>query len=90
MDGEAAGLAQAAPAVSDLQVTIDFDLGARSIPLSEIEAWQAGAVVALDPPQRAEGVEVTLRVNGSAIGAGELVRIDERYAIRLSRLFLAR
>jgi flagellar motor switch/type III secretory pathway protein FliN len=89
MNGEAASSAEGAPKLSDLQVTVDFDLGARSIALAEIEGWQAGAVVALDPPQRADGVEVTLRVNGNAIGAGELVRIDERYAIRLSRLFLA-
>ena len=89
MDDEGAGLTQGAPKLSDLPVTVDFDLGAKSIPLSEIETWQAGAVVALDAPARAEGVEVTLRVNGKAIGTGELVRIDERYAIRLSQVLFA-
>lgn len=89
MDGEAAGAAQGAPKLADLQVVIDFDLGATSVPLADIESWQAGAVVALDAPPRAEGVEVTLRVAGKAIGIGELVRIDDRYAVRLSRVLFA-
>jgi type III secretion system YscQ/HrcQ family protein len=72
-----------------LPIVIDFELGSKTFSLSEIEGWQAGSVVELDPPSRADGVEVTLRANGQVIGTGDLVRIDDRLAVRLSRLLFA-
>jgi type III secretion system YscQ/HrcQ family protein len=77
---------QESAGLSSLPIMIDFDLGRRTVPLSEIESWHAGSIVALDPPPRADGVEVTLRANGRVIGIGDLVRIDDRLAVRLSRL----
>jgi len=35
-------------------------------------------------------VEVTIRANGDVIGSGDLVRIDHRVAVRITRLFLRR
>ena len=77
-----------APLGAGLQVVVDFDLGHQSVPLSEIESWQPGALVQLDPPATGNGVEVTVRANGHVIGLGDLVRIDDRLAVRLNRLFL--
>ena len=74
--------------LADLGLTVDFDIGDKDISLAEIESWQPGAVVALDPPQFAGRVEVTLRVNGRAIATGDLIAIDDRLAVRLSRLLL--
>jgi flagellar motor switch/type III secretory pathway protein FliN len=72
--------------VGDLPVVIDFDLKRISMPLSEVESWQAGSLVALDPPGKSGSVEVTIRANGAVIGSGDLVRIDERLAVRITRL----
>lgn len=74
--------------LADLGLTVDFDIGDKDVSLAEIETWQPGAVVALDPPQFAGRVEVTLRVNGRAIATGDLMAIDDRLAVRLSRLLL--
>lgn len=81
-----------APAVlspaAELQLNVDFDLGSVTVPLSELETWQPGAVVALDPPMPGRGIEVTIRVNGFVIGSGDLVTIDDRPAVRIARLAL--
>jgi type III secretion protein Q len=66
---------------------IDFDLGRTAVSLADLESWQAGSVVALSPPARTEGAEVTLRANGRVIGTGDLVRIDDRLAVRISQLY---
>jgi type III secretion system YscQ/HrcQ family protein len=75
--------------VTDLQelgVVVDFDLGRMSIPLAQVEAWQPGAVVPLEPPALNAGVEVTIRANGQIIGIGDLIRIDDRVGVRVTRL----
>lgn len=74
--------------IADLGITVDFDIGEKDFTLAEIETWRPGAVVALDPPALAGRVAVTLRVNGHAIAAGDLIAIDDRLAVRLSRLLL--
>lgn len=81
---------QAPPSVSlaSLPVVIDFDLGQTVVSLADLESWQAGSVVALSPPPRGEGAAVTLRANGQVIGTGDLVKIDDRLAVRISQLYL--
>lgn len=69
-----------------LNITIDFDLSRMTFALSEIETWQPGMIVTLDPPALKPGGEVTIRANGQVIGTGDLVRIDERIAVRITRL----
>lgn len=69
-----------------LTVAVDLDLGRLTVPLAELETWQAGSVVALDIPVPSEGIEVALRANGQPIGVGELVRIDDRLAVRIARM----
>lgn len=75
--------------LSDLVLRIDLDLGSTGISLAAIEAWKVGALVELDPPEPNDGVEVTLRVNGQALAVGDLIRIDERLAVRINKLLLA-
>jgi flagellar motor switch/type III secretory pathway protein FliN len=71
-----------------LGVIVDFDLGRMSIPLAQLQSWQPGSVVPLDrPPASQEGAEVSIRANGQAIGIGDLVRIEDRIAVRITRLF---
>lgn len=71
-----------------LLIEVDFDLGSVTVPIGEIESWQPGAVVPLAPPAPTRGLEVTIRINGQVVGSGDLVTIDERPAVRISRLAL--
>ncbi len=67
-------------------IAVDFDIGRLVVPLAEIETWQPGAIVALQPAALREGVEVTLRSNGRVIGTGDLVTVDGRVAVRIASL----
>lgn len=75
-------------AIGDLRIAIDFDIGRRMVPVGELSAWQPGAIVQLDPPAIADGVEVTIRANGDVVGSGDIVRVDDRLAVRITRLSL--
>src|SRR5262249_48634507 len=55
-------------ALEGLGVVIDFDVGRMSIPLAQVQTWQPGTVVSIDPPALNPGVEVTIRANGQVIG----------------------
>lgn len=72
----------------DLEVTLDFDIGRTSVPLSVLTQWRSGSVVEFDPPIVADGLEVTIRSNGDIVGIGDVVRIDDRLAVRITRFLL--
>ncbi|WAJ30522.1 FliM/FliN family flagellar motor switch protein [Antarcticirhabdus aurantiaca] len=74
--------------LGDLRVAVDFDLGRSMLPLSTIASWQRGALVELGSPTLDNGIPVTIRVNGDLVGSGDLVRIDDRVAVRITRLSL--
>lgn len=67
-----------------IPVTLDFDIGHLNMTVSELQNWQPGTIVALDPPQLSEDIEVKIRANGHLLGVGDLVRIDDRIAVRIS------
>ena len=71
-----------------LKITIDFDIGRIMVPLADVAGWREGAVIELDPPRSADSVPVTIRANGDVIGNGDIVRIDDRLAVRITRLLL--
>ncbi|PDT90825.1 hypothetical protein CO669_07570 [Bradyrhizobium sp. Y36] len=72
--------------MAELGVIVDFDVGRMSIPLAQVQAWQPGAIVSLDRPALENGVEVAIRANGQLIGTGDLIRIDERIGVRITRV----
>lgn len=76
------------PPLQGLRVTLVFEIGRRTIPLSELANWREGALVELDPPAAEAGMEVTIRSNGDVVGTGDLVMIDDRCAVRITRLIL--
>ena len=80
--------AQREPLPQGLRIVLVFEIGRRSIPLSELSTWREGALVELNPPALEAGMEVTIRANGDAIGTGDLVMIDDRLAVRITRLVL--
>lgn len=72
--------------VEELPVVIDFDIGRQTVSLAELQSWRPGAAVLIEPPALDDNVNVTVRANGQVIGTGDLVRIDERVAVRLTHL----
>ena len=91
-DAEMAGAATQAEdagiSVDALRLTIDFDVGRKSVPLAALAQWQNGTIVDLEPPALEDGVAVTIRCNGDVVGSGDLVRIDDRIAVRVTRFLL--
>ena len=71
-----------------LTASVTFSLGAALVALDEIETWQVGAAVPLPAEISADATQVTLRVRDQIIAEGDLVRIDNRLAARLTRVFL--
>lgn len=71
------------PALVDVPVTLEFDIGEMSVSYSEIEEWRPGSIVAIDPPRTGEGIEVRIRANGTKIAVGDLVRLGDRLAVRI-------
>ncbi len=75
-------------ASASLQVDVSFCLGSSSLPVSEIEGWHPGAVVSLPEEVHADGTLVTVSANGLPVAQGDLVRIDDRLAVRVNRLLV--
>ncbi len=78
-----------AVSVSGLKIALDFDIAQLSVPVGTLAQWQAGSVVDIGVPAIGDGLEVTIRAGGNVIGQGDLVRIDERLAVRITRLTLS-
>lgn len=70
-------------ALGDLPVRLTFDLGERSLTLHELASLGAGHVFDLGLSPR-HGVN--LRVNGMLMGEGEIVEIDGRLGVAVTRI----
>lgn len=66
-----------------LRVRLSFDVGHRTMTLSELEHLQPGEVLNLDRPLDAA---VTIRANGAAVGLGKLVDVDGRLGVQVVQL----
>ena len=69
--------------LEELQVTLVFELARQAVTLREVQALAAGHVIELGPLAEQQ---VSVLANGSRIGRGELVRVGEVMAVRLTRL----
>lgn len=70
-------------ALGDLPVRLTFDLGERSLTLQELTTIDAGYVFDLGLSPRGS---VNLRVNGLRVGEGEIVEIDGRIGVAVTRI----
>lgn len=70
-------------ALTDLPVRLTFDLGECSLTLQELAAVDVGYVFDLGLAPRSG---VKLRVNGLRIGEGEIVEIDGRLGVAVTRI----
>lgn len=70
--------------IDSIPVRLTFDLGEREISIAELRAMTAGYVFEMGRDLRRA---VTIRVNGSAIGEGELVDIEGQTGVSVLRIF---
>ena len=67
---------------ADIPVRLSFSLGALSLTVGEIAALGRGSLLELGQPLPPS---VTIEANGQAVGAGELVDLDGRLAVEITR-----
>lgn len=67
----------------DVEMAVTVELGRTRMAVAELLALAPGAVVELD---RAAGSPVDVLVNGKLIARGEVVVVDEDFAIRISEI----
>ena len=71
----------------DVTMGVSVELGRTRMTVRELLALTPGMIVQLD---KAAGAPVDLLVNGTLMARGEVVVIDEEFAVRISRDRLAR
>jgi type III secretion protein Q len=69
--------------LEELPIRLEFDLGARTMSLGELQKLQVGQAIDLSRPLSSA---VSLRVNGALVGMGELVEIDGRLGVTITSL----
>ncbi|MBN6345350.1 FliM/FliN family flagellar motor switch protein, partial [Escherichia coli] len=71
--------------IKAIPVTVSFLLSSKILPIEEIEELAPGQKIILpDNTSR----HITLIANGVAIAQGELIKIDERFAVEIQRSYL--
>lgn len=69
--------------VLDLPLEVTVELGRTQLKVKEILDLKVGTVVELD---RLAGEPVDLRVNGRLVGKGEVVVVDDNFAIKITQI----
>ena len=69
--------------IRDVEMDITVELGRTKMAVRNILSLVPGSVIELD---RAAGAPVDLLVNGTLIGRGEVVVIDEEFGVRISEI----
>ncbi len=69
--------------IKDVEMDITVELGRTKMAVRNILSLVPGSVIELD---RAAGAPVDLLVNGTLIGRGEVVVIDEEFGVRISEI----
>ncbi len=67
----------------DVSLDVSAEIGSRKMPISAILALGTGSVVGF--PQSIDE-PVNLLVNGRLIARGEIVAVDDRFALRITEL----
>ena len=67
-----------------VELPLQFEVGTATMTLDELRSLQPGFVFMLAGSSEAP---VTIRVNGVAIGRGELVRAGDHIGVRLTEVF---
>lgn len=81
--GDPAAIVPREAGLDELQVILVFELGRRTLPMAEVVGLAAGHVIELGP---VEGAAVSVLANGARLGRGEMVRVGDTLAVRLTQL----
>jgi flagellar motor switch/type III secretory pathway protein FliN len=74
----------AMPDPSRMPVVVAFELATMEIAIGQLATWSPGALVDIGLADVSAGLPVTVRIGGRQLARGDLVRIDDRFAVRLS------
>ncbi len=87
-DADAKGVDVGPPngSLEELQVTLVFELARQPATLQEVQALAPGDVIELGPLAEQR---VSVLANGARIGQGEIVRVGDAAAVRLTRIAAA-
>ena len=69
--------------ILDIPVELKVEIGSSRLTIREVLNLAPGSIVELD---RTAGSPADLIVNGTLVGQGDIVVVDESYGIRISRL----
>ncbi len=69
--------------LADIELTVTAELGRARLAVGELLDLQPGAIVELD---REAGVPIDLLVNGTLFARGEVVVVEDRFALRVSEI----
>ena len=72
-----------ADVLENIPVTLSIEVGRAVIKIRDLMRLTQGSVVELD---RIAGEPLDLMVNNTAVAQGEIVLVNDRYGIRLTRL----
>ncbi|KPL68269.1 hypothetical protein SZ64_09130 [Erythrobacter sp. SG61-1L] len=89
VDDDTAISAQTAPAelptrlIDHVEVDVEVILGEARVSVAQLSALSTGDLVPVD---RQLGEAAEIRVNGRVIARGEIVSVDDKYAIRITEI----
>ncbi len=69
--------------LESLKVRVAFQAGQIELTLKQVEELAPGAIL---PINRTDASFLDVLANGKRIGSGELVKVGDEYAVRLTRL----
>lgn len=69
--------------LSDVDMQVTVELGRAKLPVRELLSLQPGMVVELD---RQAGAPIDVLVNGRLLARGEVVVVDEQFALRITEI----
>jgi len=72
--------------LSDVDMQVTVELGRTTLPVRELLSLQPGMVVELD---RQAGEPIDVLVNGRLLARGEVVVLDEQFALRITEIISA-
>jgi flagellar motor switch protein FliN/FliY len=69
--------------LADVELTVSLELGRAEVTLRDALAMARGTVIELD---KRAGDPVDVVVNGMVVARGEVVVVDERFAVRITQV----
>lgn len=72
-------------AMHDIELTVSLELGRATMPLRDVITLGQGTIVELD---KQVGDPVDVVVNGQVVARGEVVIVEDRFAVRVTEVLI--